>query len=93
MNVLQACFSEVLATPALEFMLVSNAVRLAQSKGLHLKARKSWKLSEKEIAFRNTLWWTIYSIDKHLCFRSGRPSVRKRARTIKASQLTVVGYQ
>ncbi|KIW38530.1 uncharacterized protein PV06_09486 [Exophiala oligosperma] len=69
-----ACFSEVLATPALEFMLVSNAVRLAQSKGLHLKARKSWKLSEKEIAFRNTLWWTIYSIDKHLCFRSGRPS-------------------
>lgn len=66
-------------------MLLSNAVRLAQSKGLHLQAKVSRNLSEEEIAFRNSLWWSLYSYDKHLVFRLGRPSVSDPRPQVKAA--------
>jgi hypothetical protein len=56
-------------------MLCANAARLAQSKGLHRQPSKSWRLPESEILQRNWLFWTIYCVEKHIAYRSGRPSV------------------
>lgn len=70
-----AFYTEGLGNPALEYMLVSNALRLSQSKGLHLQPLKSWNLSEEEQIERNCLFWTIYAYEKHIAFRSGRPSI------------------
>ncbi|OAL34609.1 hypothetical protein AYO20_06026 [Fonsecaea nubica] len=70
-----AFFAEALGSPALEYMLLSNAVRLAQSKGLHLQANKALQLREEDVAVRNVIWWNLYMYDKHLAYRSGRPSV------------------
>ncbi|OAG35273.1 hypothetical protein AYO21_10544 [Fonsecaea monophora] len=69
-----AFFAEALGSPALEYMLLSNAVRLAQSKGLHLQANKALQLREEDVAVRNVIWWNLYMYDKHLAYRSGRPS-------------------
>ncbi|KIW06082.1 uncharacterized protein PV09_03253 [Verruconis gallopava] len=72
--VTMAFFTEGLGNPALEYMLISNAVRLAQSKGLHRQPSDAWKMNESEIQRRSWLFWVIYSYDKHIAFRSGRPS-------------------
>ncbi|EXJ76280.1 uncharacterized protein A1O5_00788 [Cladophialophora psammophila CBS 110553] len=69
-----AFFAEALGSPALEYMLLSNAVRLAQSKGLHLQAKRTSQLRDEDIALRNVIWWNLYMYDKHLSYRSGRPS-------------------
>lgn len=66
---------ECLGSPALDYMLCSCAVRLAQSKGLHRQAAPAWNLSEAEIQHRNLLFWVIYTSEKHLAYKSGRPSV------------------
>ena len=55
-------------------MLSSNAVRAAQSKGLHRQPSRSWGLPACEILHRNWLFWAIYCSDKQVAFRSGRPS-------------------
>lgn len=55
--------------------MLSNAIRLAQAKGLHLGTPVNWNLSSEETASRHWLWWTLYSYDKHLTYRCGRPSV------------------
>lgn len=60
-------------------MLLSNAVRLAQSQGLHCQPPTNWKLTEEEVLRRNWLFWVIYAYDKHVAFRSGRPSVSGKA--------------
>lgn len=72
----QAFFAEGLGSPALEFMLLSNATRLAQSKGLHLESSPSWKLRDEDVTVRSVVWWSLYAYDKHLAYREGRPSVR-----------------
>ncbi|OCL02150.1 hypothetical protein AOQ84DRAFT_349537 [Glonium stellatum] len=69
-----AFFTEGLGNPALEYMLVSNALRLAQSKGLHRQPVETWNMQEPEIQHRNWLFWAIYAYEKHIAFRSGRPS-------------------
>lgn len=73
---LQAVFVEGLGHPKLEYMLISTAVRLAQSKGLHLQPASTSKLSASEIALRSRLFWTMYAYEKHVAYRAGRPSVR-----------------
>ncbi|CAN9215897.1 unnamed protein product [Alternaria alternata] len=70
-----AYFSEGTGDLAVEYMLLSNAIRLAQSKDLHLRAMVSATLTEKDVATRHALWWNLYIHDKHLALRSGRPSV------------------
>lgn len=55
-------------------MLCSNAVRMAQSKGLHLHPSKTWCLPECEMLQRTWLFWAVYCCDKQIAFRSGRPS-------------------
>lgn len=70
----QACYTEGLGNPALKHFLCANAVHAAQNKGLHRQPEKSWGISETEVIKRNGLWWTIYSLEKHLAMCSGRPS-------------------
>ncbi|KAJ2893453.1 hypothetical protein MKZ38_008661 [Zalerion maritima] len=73
---MMAFHAETLGSPALEYMLLSNATRLAQSKGLHLLPPQGSRFSPEEITSRQWLWWILYSYEKHVAYRSGRPSVR-----------------
>jgi hypothetical protein len=71
----QAFFVDGIGAPALEYMLLSVAMRLAQSRGLHLRAPTAWNLHESEAQNQSWLFWGIYVFDKHVAYRSGRPSV------------------
>ncbi|CAG9988756.1 unnamed protein product [Clonostachys byssicola] len=72
--ILMAFHAEALGTPALEFMLVSSATRLAQAKGLHMRGSQSSKDHHTDTLSRQCLWWIIYAYEKHLAYRSGIPS-------------------
>ncbi|KAJ8117753.1 hypothetical protein OPT61_g1124 [Boeremia exigua] len=69
-----AFYTEGLGNPALEYMLISNAVRLAQSKGLHRESSNMWAIPPPDLKYRRWLFWVIYAYDKHIAYRSGRPS-------------------
>ncbi|KIW86599.1 uncharacterized protein Z519_12783 [Cladophialophora bantiana CBS 173.52] len=73
--VLMTFYAEGLGNAAIEFPLCSNAVQLAQARGLHRAPSKSWALSESDSLSRSWLWWTIYCLEKQIAFRSGRPSL------------------
>ncbi|KAM3154891.1 hypothetical protein ABEW05_004608 [Botrytis cinerea] len=68
-------FAEGLGSPSLGYMLTSCATRLAQAKGLHRQPAQSWNLPLAEQQHRIGLFWTLYIIEKHICYRSGRPSI------------------
>ena len=70
-----AFFAEALGSRSLEYMLISSASRLAQLKGLHLAVSSQSKLKKEEVRHRQYIWWVLYSYEKHLAWRSGRPSV------------------
>lgn len=72
----QACFSEGIGAPHLEYMLASNAVRLAISKGLHRQPSSTWNWPQQEIRKRSKLFWTLYALDRQIASRSGRPPVK-----------------
>ncbi|CAH0046653.1 unnamed protein product [Clonostachys solani] len=72
--ILMAFHAEALGTPALEFMLVSSATRLAQAKGLHMRYSRSSKDNQTDTLSKQCLWWIIYAYEKHLAYRSGLPS-------------------
>jgi hypothetical protein len=57
-------------------MLLSNAIRLAQANGLHLRQSAASNTGLEDCVLRNSLWWLLYAYDKLLASRSGRPSVR-----------------
>jgi Fungal specific transcription factor domain len=65
---------EGLGSPSLQHLLCSNAVHLAQSKGLHRQPDKSWASSPDANLKRSWLWWLVYILEKHLSLSSGRPS-------------------
>jgi hypothetical protein len=69
-------FSEGLGNPALEYMLCTNAARVAQAKGLHRRPADTWNLSKHDELHFSWLFWAIYCCEKHIAHRSGRPSVR-----------------
>lgn len=72
----QALFTEGLGNPKLEYMLISNAARLAQSKGLHLDiSGSSGPRDDKELEYRSVLFWSIYCYEKHNSSCSDRASV------------------
>lgn len=72
---IMAFYSEALGSPALEYMLVSNATRIAQAKGMHLRHRGDpTRVSVNTLRMRAWLWWCVYAYEKHLAYRSGRPS-------------------
>ncbi|KAH6700646.1 fungal-specific transcription factor domain-containing protein [Leptodontidium sp. MPI-SDFR-AT-0119] len=70
-----AIYVEGIGAPKLEYMLISNALRLAQAKGLYTKPSASWNIPEAELQNRRWLFWSIYVYEKHICFRSRRPSM------------------
>ncbi|KIX06764.1 uncharacterized protein Z518_04740 [Rhinocladiella mackenziei CBS 650.93] len=72
---LMTFFAEGLGSPAVEYPLCTNAVQLAQAKGLHREPSKSWGLPQSDVLNRSWLWWAIYCLEKQIAFRSGRPSV------------------
>ncbi|OQV03055.1 Fungal specific transcription factor domain-containing protein [Cladophialophora immunda] len=69
-----AFYVEAAANECFEYMMCANAVRLAQAKGLHRQPSKSLNLSENEAMHRSWLFWAIFSLEKLISFRSGRPS-------------------
>lgn len=84
----QAFYAEALGSPALEYMLISNATRLALATGLYLIAPQSNKLTPEEAVSRQQLWWVLYAYEKHVAFISGRPSVSNFGSTIVLMSLT-----
>ncbi|KAB8212103.1 fungal-specific transcription factor domain-containing protein [Aspergillus parasiticus] len=72
--VVMTSFAELLGSPAVEYMLCTSAVRLAQSKGLHRQSSRAWNLQRSEILHRNWVFWAAYFYDKNIALRSGRPS-------------------
>lgn len=68
--------------PSLEYMLISIALRLAQSKGFHLQPIPSERVLPDEVERRRWIFWSIYSYEKHIAYVSGRPSVSDLLRTI-----------
>lgn len=72
---MQTFFTEGLGSPALQYMLCSNAARLAQSKGLHRQPAPSWQIDEDQINNQNWLFWAVYYSEKSLALRTSRPSV------------------
>ncbi|KAK5368120.1 hypothetical protein LTS03_008264 [Exophiala xenobiotica] len=73
--ILMAYFSEGVGKISLQYTLCTDAMRLACSKGLHRQPSHSWKLSPHEVTHRNWMFWSIYCLEKHICSRSGRPSI------------------
>lgn len=70
----QSCYTEGLGHPNLKYFLCSNAVHLAQTKGLHRQPDRAWGRCPKEALERSNLWWTLYALEKHLSLSSCRPS-------------------
>lgn len=66
------CYCEQTITPELDYLLVSAAVRFAQSLGLHRK-ESLIGLSEEEVTTRRRLWFLCYMLDRDLCLKSGKP--------------------
>ncbi|KEF54370.1 uncharacterized protein A1O9_09536 [Exophiala aquamarina CBS 119918] len=54
-------------------MLASNAVRLAISKGLHRQPASTWNRPQHETRKRSKLFWILYTLDRQIASRSGRP--------------------
>lgn len=73
---IQASYCEAIGCPKLEFMLLSCATRLAQSRGFHIQAPLHGTFTEEQQATRVWLWWLLYIYDKQISIRSSRPSVR-----------------
>jgi Fungal specific transcription factor domain len=71
----QAYFCQNLGSPCLEYMLCSNALRLAVAKGFHREPVASWNLSKGEVNQRRSIFWSIYCLEKQIVCQSGRPSV------------------
>ncbi|KEF53908.1 uncharacterized protein A1O9_10310 [Exophiala aquamarina CBS 119918] len=71
---LMAFYCEAISSPAVEFFLLSSAIRLAQSKGFHLPIVARKATSEDEREDYCWLWWCLYLFDKLLASRACRPS-------------------
>ncbi|KAH7137415.1 fungal-specific transcription factor domain-containing protein [Dactylonectria estremocensis] len=71
---LMGFYAEALGIPRLEYILVSEAVRLAQSRELHLENSDRANTRPEEALSRQCLWWALYTYEKHLACRSSRPS-------------------
>ena len=61
--------------PQPAFFLISAAIRLAHSIGLH-KRGSDFNLNAAENEQRKRVFWIAYMLDKDICLRSGRPPVQ-----------------
>ncbi|KAK5731725.1 hypothetical protein LTS12_027226 [Elasticomyces elasticus] len=71
---LMACYAEGLGQPTLKHVLCSNAVHLAQSKGLHCQPDKTWGSGEDDRPKGISLWWVLCAFEKFFALFDGRPS-------------------
>ena len=53
--------------------ILGQAVRLAQSLGLHVETRPSRHRSQTELEKRRRIWYSIYVLDRLLSLQLGRP--------------------
>ena len=67
-----ALFMSGTANPQPSFFLISAAIRLSHSIGLHKKG-SSFNLNPIEAEQRKRVFWIAYLLDKDTCLRSGRP--------------------
>lgn len=67
-----ALFLQGTPNPQPSSLLISNAIRLSHSIGLH-KRGTGFNLNPIEIEQRKRVFWIAYMLDKDLCLRSGRP--------------------
>ncbi|KAL9115555.1 MAG: hypothetical protein Q9187_007291 [Circinaria calcarea] len=67
-----ALFLQGTPNPQPSFFLVSAAIRLAHSIGLH-KRGSGFGLTPLEVEQRKRVFWIAYMLDKDICLRSGRP--------------------
>ncbi|EXJ79926.1 hypothetical protein A1O3_08211 [Capronia epimyces CBS 606.96] len=70
-----AYYSHNIGSPCLEYMLCTNALRLAVAKGLHRQPVSSWNSSEHENNLRSCLFWAAYCLEKQIVSQSGRHSL------------------
>ncbi|KAK5083151.1 hypothetical protein LTR05_007034 [Lithohypha guttulata] len=63
------------ANPQPSFFLISAALRLSHSIGLH-KRGASFNLNPIEAEQRKRVFWLAYILDKDTCLRSGRPTAQ-----------------
>ncbi|KAM5358167.1 hypothetical protein ACJZ2D_015530 [Fusarium nematophilum] len=68
---LMSAFAEGITCPSLDFMLCSDALRLAESKGLHRGSTACLK-RETDVHTAGHLWWAIYTHHVMIISRSGR---------------------
>ncbi|KAK0720446.1 fungal-specific transcription factor domain-containing protein [Lasiosphaeris hirsuta] len=67
-----ALFMQGTPNPQPSFLLISTAIRLSHSIGLH-KRGTGFNLNPIEMEQRKRVFWIAYMLDKDLCLRSGRP--------------------
>lgn len=67
-----ALFMSGTANPQPSFFMISAAIRLSHSIGLHKKG-SSFNLNPIEAEQRKRVFWIAYMLDKDTCLRSGRP--------------------
>ncbi|KAM7195961.1 hypothetical protein V8F33_006412 [Rhypophila sp. PSN 637] len=67
-----ALFLQGTPNPQPSSLLISTAIRLSHSIGLH-KRGTGFNLNPIEIEQRKRVFWIAYMLDKDLCLRSGRP--------------------
>ncbi|KAI9889274.1 MAG: hypothetical protein M1814_005649 [Vezdaea aestivalis] len=70
-----ALFLQGTPNPQPSFFLVSAAIRLSHSIGLH-KRGSGFNLNPEESEQRKRVFWIAYMLDKDLCLRSGRPTAQ-----------------
>ncbi|KAL1959873.1 hypothetical protein VTO42DRAFT_1018 [Malbranchea cinnamomea] len=70
-----ALFLQGTPNPQPSFFLVSAAIRLSHSIGLH-KRGSGFGLNPVELEQRKRVFWIAYMMDKDMCLRSGRPPVQ-----------------
>ena len=73
--IVQSSFVESVACPSLEFMLCSDALRLAESKGLHRGSSSTRLQNEADFQAASHTWWAIYTHHAIIVSRSGRSLV------------------
>lgn len=66
---------EGVGSPSIDYMLCLDAMKLAQSKGLHRRPASAWNLAPSVVTSRSCLWWVIYGFERQNACRAGRPLV------------------
>lgn len=69
------CYNKNEGRPSSNYSLAAQAVRTAQTLGMHREGSNTWRMSPYEAERRRRLWWSLYSYDHFSSFTLGRPHV------------------